>query len=130
MKIAIENNWKNVLILEDDASFINYEEEIIKLENLIKKDYDVILLGGSFKEYNEETNKLKFAQSCVAYLVSNHYYSTLLDNFEDGLKNSLFIDLNWTKLQSKDNWYVLKLITQKPGYSNIINGFADYTDYF
>lgn len=91
--MAIKNNWKNVLILEDDAIFKSYEEGIIKLENLMKLKYDVILLCGSFAEYNTDTNKLYCAQCCTAYLVSNHYYSTLLKNFEEGLQKEEEIDM-------------------------------------
>jgi glycosyl transferase family 25 len=140
LKLAIANNWKNVLIIEDDAIFNNYEDGILKLEKLLNIDYDTIVLGGTHVNYNEETMKLYNSQSCVAYLVSQNYYLTLLNNYEEGLtqlKNTFTydeycIDQYWKRLQNQDNWYVIKppLIIQKPGISNIENRYVDYTEIF
>ena len=50
LNIAIENNWNNVLIVEDD---INYTEESQNiLVNLTRKPFDVIILGGTLIYYN------------------------------------------------------------------------------
>ena len=41
----LRKNWKNILIIEDDMIFVNYEEGTKLLDKLINKEYDVITLG-------------------------------------------------------------------------------------
>lgn len=135
LKLAIENNWKNVLILEDDAQWNMFEEGYEKLKNFVSKPYDVIMLGGSFLEY-DKSYKLKKGSTTSGYLVNNHYYQTLLNNYEEGL--GLFLndihnlpvyslDRWWNQLQERDNWYIISpcLIYQTPSYSDIEYGNAN-----
>lgn len=135
LKLAIENNWKNVLILEDDSEWNKIEEGYSKLQDFVSKPYDVIMLGGTFLEYNE-SYKLKKGSTTSAYLVNNHYFKTLLNNYEEGLKlfvNDVWntkmysLDRWWNELQEKDNWYIISpcLIYQTPSYSDIEYGNAN-----
>lgn len=133
LKLAIENNWKNVLILEDDLEWINFEENYKKLKDIItSQTYDVCLLGGTYLK-TTAPYKINMAVSTTAYIVNSHYYTTLLSNFEIGLSKKLSsypkkrisfipvdemdrikflknkhhefnIDIYWIKLQLKDNW--------------------------
>ena len=140
LKMAIENSWKNVLIMEDDSTFQNRETGEPLFKSVIKDSYDVILLGGSFVQYDPNTYRLTSAQTTTAYLVSEHYYSQLLANFEEGL--SLFlttgdytqftIDQFWKRLMIVDRWFIIYpcLIIQRPGYSYIENRDVDYREYF
>ena len=43
--MAIQNNWENVLIVEDDMVWKNFNKGYNTLQNLVNKPYDVILLG-------------------------------------------------------------------------------------
>ena len=135
LKLAIENNWKNVLILEDDAEWNMLDEGYSKLEHFVSNPYDVIMLGGSFLEY-DETYKLKKGSTTSAYLVNNHYFQTLLNNYEEGLgffvnnvwnKEIYSLDRWWNKLQERDNWYIISpcLVYQTPSYSDIEYQNAD-----
>jgi glycosyl transferase family 25 len=127
LKMAIENKWKNVLILEDDMIW-NNTSGFVKVENYMKEPYDVMVLGGHSMRF-DKSNRLIHALSMTAYVVSNHYYNTLLANFEEGLDkfietktyNKYAIDQYWNLLMVKDNWkgIVPGLCTQKPGYSDI-----------
>lgn len=131
IKLAKENNWNRVLVLEDDLKWVNFEENYKKLEELVSEpDWDVCLLGG---DYVRKTlpNKIHIALHTSCYLVNQHYYDTLLSNFETGLEKKLKtvpkhlnfvfskqdrihylknnhhylnIDVYWMKLQLKDNW--------------------------
>lgn len=133
LKLAIQNNWKNVLILEDDLQWNNFEENYKKLEKLIlNTNYDVCLLGGEYIEIKQEF-QIKSSFGTISYIVNSSYYKTLLSNFETGLlkkinevprkkyifspayeeyrihflkNNNLYynIDVYWIKLQLKDNW--------------------------
>jgi glycosyl transferase family 25 len=137
LKLAINNNWENVLIMEDDVEWNMFDNGYSILKNLIHNSYDVILLGGSFVSYDQITYKLNHAKTTTAYIVNKHYMRTLLQNFEEGLSTlisntELFfeyaIDAYWSKLQIKDNWFIVQppLVYQRPDYSDICQANVDY----
>ena len=113
LEMAMRNKWKNVLILEDDAVWNKFEEGYALLEKLVKKPYDVILLGSSCTKFDKDTYKLQEGYTTTAYLVSNHYYDILLHNFKNSLQRLMdthlmyvyAIDIFWISLQKRDNWY-------------------------
>jgi len=136
LKMAIEKGWNNYIVLEDDAQWMNFP---IAYENLSKSlNYDVVILGGSVPRFNND--KLVYCQTTTGYLVNNHYYQTLLANFEEGLKNlmateiknSFAIDMYWNNLIQADNWTLLRpcLVNQRPGFSDIEGHVVNYTHFF
>jgi len=140
LRLAIKNNWNNVLIIEDDLIWNNYEISLKVFENLSKKDYDVILLGGTLAQFDKNTYKLYSAQTTTAYFVSKHYYEKLLSNFIEGVVGLIKtnspghygVDMYWKRLQEIDNWYIVNpaLIIQKPSYSYILKENVNYIQYF
>uniref|UniRef100_A0A6C0ENS4 Glycosyltransferase n=1 Tax=viral metagenome TaxID=1070528 RepID=A0A6C0ENS4_9ZZZZ len=136
LELAIQNNWKNVLIVEDDLQWRNPEKGSKLLLNLISKPYDVILLSGHDVFHNSKTYKLRDCCARTAYLVSNHYYTTLLNNYKEGLK--LLIkefksphrgDRYWNRIQQRDNWYIImpQMCIQRPSFSDIEQRNVNYT---
>jgi glycosyl transferase family 25 len=129
MKLAIEKQWKNVLILEDDVVWNRYEQGYAQLEELIQKDYDVIHLGPSVPRYNINTFQLYNASTTSSYIINGHYIPTLLSNFEEGLEllvsanniDKCACDKYWEACIQKDKWYTCMpcLMYQKEGYSDI-----------
>jgi hypothetical protein len=134
-KLAMKNGWKNVLILEDDACW-NDVIEWDTLRSKIKADYDVIVLGGMRADYDTTTLKLNACFGTSSYIVSKHYYSTILSNFEEGMNKCIRYDSRplaaflketykfradswWHKLMKKDNWYLVKMMNTIPSYSDI-----------
>jgi glycosyl transferase family 25 len=143
LEIAIENNWSNCLIVEDDMIWSNFHRGYKHLENLIKSPYDVISLGSTSARYDKETFKLIKGKTTTAYLVNNHYYSILLENFKEGLEklyennnndnySKYALDEYWGILQKEDNWYVVSpaLTIQSAGFSNIQNRKVNYESWF
>jgi glycosyl transferase family 25 len=138
LEMAISQNWKNVLIVEDDMKWSNFSEVILR--NLLSQSYDVIGLGGTFVNYNRNTYKASFFSTTVAYIVSNHYFKILLDNFKEGCQKLIenyeppkyALDRYWKQIQSRDNWYIIMppLCIQRPSYSDIENHHVDYTELF
>jgi glycosyl transferase family 25 len=137
LKMAIKDNCENILVLEDDAEWHNFEQGYKTLKKLASNPYDVIMLGGSFVSYNPDTYKLFSCQTTTGYLINRHYIHTLLSNFEEGLSflrqnHSMgpyyALDMYWKKLHQKDNWYIVQppLLYQVPNYSNIENRLVDY----
>ncbi len=138
LKMAIDNNWKSVLILEDDAEWNNFEDGYSKLQSLSLSPYDVIVLGGSC--IRREGDRVFSCQTTVGYLVHNHYYKTLLENYKTGVDllqqtrqaTSYALDQYWKHLQHKDNWFIIVpcLVYQRPDYSDIEGKYVDYRDAF
>jgi glycosyl transferase, family 25 len=140
LQLAIDNNWDNVMIVEDDAIFVNYEEGVEVLNKLICKPFDVIVLGASNYNYCKTTLKLLEGQTTTCYIVNKTYYKTLLDNFKEGLTLLILTDI-YSKyaidqycniLLKKHNWFIVYplLIKQRPGYSNIEYKNVNYTHMF
>lgn len=138
LKYGMDNNFKNLLILEDDAIWNDkYDESVELFKYLYNKNpnFDVILLGGTSSKY-DNNYKLENSYSTASYLVNGHYYKTLLDLWENSLKNwdshKTQCDVSWHKLMLKDNWFIVKpcLIIQSPSYSDILKINVDYKDQF
>ncbi len=142
---AKKKQYKNVLILEDDAVFScskeEFYEEISYFFENFNKPFDVFFLGVNVFEHEETSHpKIKrvlVGQAAHAYVVSDKYYDTLIDCFETSLKSmeedttfdeSLFkaLDQNWKGLQGKDRCYVGKILAQqRRSYSDIFHEIRD-----
>ena len=130
LEMAIENNWKNVLILEDDSEWNDKKEAYECFKKLTKNDFDVLLLGGSYTTYEKDTFKLRSSSCTHAYIIKNHYFSTLLETFKESVilyeKNKsqkYHLDNHWKLLMPKNNWFIAipNLMYQINGYSDINN---------
>lgn len=143
LKKAIENDYENVLIFEDDFIFENdilYLNECIEEVFSEQEDYDVFLLGRNIKIYKKISKnlvKVYSAATTSGYLINKKFFPKLLECFEysvnmltKGVSNSkAAIDVVWRKFQN-DNYKFLtsvkKLGYQMPSYSNIEKRFTDY----
>jgi len=137
---AIKNNFKNVLILEDDALF-QYDKKFIDkhIKNFFKKidNWDVFFLGGNIQK-KENTSykkifKVKRSLCSHAYVVNKHYFERLKECFIASfslLDNCLFfnqtlglpLDCIWQILEERDNWYIQQpiIVQQSSSYSDIM----------
>lgn len=143
LELAKANNWKAVLITEDDLEWINFEENYKKLEELVNSNtWDVCMLTGFYAKIDPP--KVKVATYTNGYIVNRHYYDKLIQNFKEGLvlkedslrkeklswlKTSLHplykhiynVDVYWIKLQLRDNWIacIPQICRQIQSYSDI-----------
>jgi glycosyl transferase family 25 len=135
LEIAIQNQFKNILIVEDDMIWNQIEKHYCIFEYLATtKPYDVIVLGGSKAIFDKETLKVTQVEAPVAYLVNNTYYNTLLENYQTGLNlliqtnypQSYCLDQYWKSLQPAGNWYIVRpcLSYQGNDFSDIENRFV------
>ena len=139
LEMAIQNNWSNYLVVEDDAMWSNFQKGYPLLEQLIQKSYDVITLGTAHAIYSPEL-KLFSGQTTTAYIIQQHYYRTLLANFKEGCNlliqtgnwSIYALDQYWKRLQQKDNWYCVipSLMIQAPSYSDIERRQVNYSNEF
>jgi len=144
LKYARNNNLDHILILEDDVTFLDPSSFLNNINNFLKnhKDFDVLLLAGNnmghYKKIDDCCVKISHCQTTTAYLVKNHYYDTLIDNYENGInllqlypnkKNNYAIDQYWCSLQLLHNWYLLIPLTvvQRPDISDIEKRPINYT---
>ena len=140
LEMAIQQKWKNILIMEDDmVCFNDFESKLPILKKKLQEEYDVIVLAGGTPVYNTETLKLAKCHCTGAYIVNSSYYTTLLQNFKEGLvqletyygrteQNN--IDMYWQRLQEKDNWFLIQLLYNAPGFSDIKKIHMNYDIHF
>jgi hypothetical protein len=103
--------------------------------------FDVLMLAGNnappFEKTNDYCVKVYNCRTTTGYLVKNHYYDTLINNFKEGLngliknptnKQKFAIDMYWNSLQQNDNWYLIIPLTvvQMESYSDIEKRNTNY----
>ena len=143
---AKNKGWESVLIMEDDVHFVNSALFHHQLETFFryKKQWDVLLLAGNnmlpYKRVDSCCIQVFNCLTTTAYIVQNHYYDTLIDNYKEGIlklmknpdaKREYAIDKYWLNLQIKDKWLLLipTSIIQYANYSDIEERDTDFTDY-
>jgi glycosyl transferase family 25 len=116
LDMAQKNNWKNILVLEDDA-IMNKPDKVKtgyeNLEKIVNGNWDGICLGLLNAKYDSKTMRITQSLSTVAYMVNRSYFDTLKKNFEEALTNlektkeySVYaIDQWWWKLMKTDKWF-------------------------
>jgi glycosyl transferase family 25 len=144
LKYAKNNNLDHILILEDDVTFLNPSLFLDNLNQFLKThtNFDVLLLAGNnmgnYKRIDDYCVKVSQCQTTTAYLVKNHYYDTLIKNYENSINllqlypNKLdhyAIDQFWKKLQKIHNWFLLTplSVVQRPDISDIEKRVMNYT---
>ena len=137
LEMAQANQWKNVLVVEDDLMwYSDFDQNYTTLERLVKNDYDAIVLATTRAEWYLNSLKLITSRTTSCYLVRSQYYDTLLSNFRESRdllkvskdKGNHAIDMYWMRIQSKDKWFIVipSLGHQRPGYSDIEQKLVDY----
>jgi GR25 family glycosyltransferase involved in LPS biosynthesis len=151
IKDAFENNYDNILILEDDFKFIVPKEELIEsLEKAFEEmpeDWDMFYLGANvtnqilnnpIEKYSENLLKLNSAYTTHSIVLSKNSFSKILDFYgpdsdwvHNTMKNYESIDVFFAKdFQVSNKCFIWKelLCLQEPDFSSIENSFHNYTD--
>jgi len=137
---AIDNDWDYVCIFEDDI--IIQRDNLLKkrVNKLLNKEWDVLMLSGNnMGEFIEsefgDYIKVSRCFTTGAYIIKKHYYKTWLDNMKESVKqleqsgdNQFCCDVYNHRLQQKDNWFLIIPICcyQKEDYSDIEKKVVDY----
>jgi glycosyl transferase family 25 len=151
IQMAIENKWKNVMVLEDDFNFIDDEkyinDSINYLYNDFKKvdnDWQIVSLSrGARQNMNSIDDKYLYKAIAVSttagYIVNSNFYEILLKNYREGLmklmketnKEHFTLDAYWINLQPTSKWYVFNpsLGYQRESYSDIEGKTVEYLRY-
>jgi len=143
LKLAKERNYKQVLILEDDFTFLVSKEELqAELKQFFETNirFDVLMLSyhiqSSVATPFPFVNKVLEVQTASGYLVHESFYDTLINLYEEAvplLKSTrahwLYAnDMVWKRLQPSSDWYALttRCGKQRNGYSNNSNCYQEY----
>jgi len=139
LELAKANGWANVLIVEDDFTWNNFEKGAPVLDGLLERPFDVIVLCGAYVACQPD-GRLQSCQTTTAYIVSEAYYDILLANYKAGLAlyeatddyRTYALDQFWKRLQPVGRWYIVRpnMGFQLPGYSNVEGRPVNYLRYF
>lgn len=117
------SEWNTIMIVEDDFTFRSSSKERINdslriLLSFIKEDSCGLLASNHHDSkanptYHSNIQKMLYSQTTSGYIIRKSYLSTLLQNMKEAMydmerfgwspKNC--IDVYWSRLQQKDNWY-------------------------
>ena len=144
IKMAKQNNYKNILILEDDFTFTvskdTFEEQI---ELLFKSNinFDICMLSYNlikFKRNIEHTflNNVLEAQTTSGYIINETMYDIMIDLYTwtlpllDSTRHHWIYSLDqiWKLLQPITNWYCFseRLGKQRMSYSDLDKTITNY----
>lgn len=147
LKLARERGYKNVLILEDDFTFLVSREELDnKLQSFFNTvpNYDVFMLSYNLRKsedvHTENTDivlkRILYAQTASAYLVNSTYYDKIIELYEwafpileETHQHWIYMnDVVWKRLQEKDAWYCPepRLGKQRESYSDLAGCIMNY----
>ena len=146
MKKAKEQGLNNVLILEDDFTFLfdrtTLDAYLNKFFEDVGDDYDVCMLccQNLVKKENESPqtylHRIHKANNASAYLINGKYLDTIIQLYEHAIPLlestgehwNYANDQVWAQLQEKDKWYVFnpRLGKQRSGFSDNAKRFMDY----
>ena len=147
LELFIKNpSWNNILVLEDDFTFVsdNIEDINKSIIYLLKNmsQFDILLLGVGINDLQTDTIddelilKVNSSQTASGYIVTRKYVYTLLANYikssnkmkKYGKHSDWCLDQFWKRLMPISNWYTLKdrIAYQYANYSDIENAYHNY----
>jgi glycosyl transferase family 25 len=136
IETAKANNWPHILVVEDDILFTNPSLFVQQFNKFLSthKEFDVALISGNnippYREIDDTCVQVTKCQTTTGYLVQNHYFDTLIQNYKIGIQNLMkepenhriyAIDKFWFNLQAIHKWYLIIPLTvaQREDYSDI-----------
>ena len=91
LEVSKKNNYKNILIFEDDFIFLvdknEFENRLNEFfDSKYAEDYNVLFLSYSLNLFNNTDNenilKVIFSQTTSRYIVNSNYYDKLIELYE------------------------------------------------
>ena len=130
IKKAKENNYKNVLIFEDDVELC--EDFNLKFNDYIKQiptDWSFIYLGGNhvggYSHVTDNVAKTNYSFAIHAIIINQNIYDHILQILPEEKEQ---VDVTYAKLQRIFPSYVFRphLAWQRKDFSDIQGGIMDY----
>jgi len=143
VKLAKQNNYKNILIFEDDITILDNFLEILQksIKQLEKYEYDLLYLGGNILNDNtvnyktdENLIKLGYCKTTHAYIINESVYDKIINVYENldwsnprywnsGNKHRMNIDIwliNNIQINQRSYGVYPCLVEQRESYSNLV----------
>lgn len=129
IQLAKENNLPYILVLEDDAVFMDNAIDIFqKTFNAIQTlQWDMFFLGANLQAHASRIStsilQLSGAYAAHAYVVHERFYDTIIN-----LPHTCEMDVHYHNLMSMHNIYMCDpmISYQLPSYSDLQDGYRDY----
>jgi glycosyl transferase family 25 len=136
LKMAKANGWHNVMVFEDDFTFIVDKPTFhtaLKIFFRTNTPFDVLMLAYNLRVYQEINGLIGYARrafTAAGLIIHSRFYDTLIDVFEKNLPlleadpsqhAKYALDTCWFPLQETSEWLFLKkrIGIQRPSYSDI-----------
>lgn len=144
LKLARDRGYKNVLIFEDDFTFLVEKPELeIYLEKVFNSfnEFDVCFLSYNCNNFEDIPSNIFIkrvtdSQTASGYIVNEKCYSKLISLYEyaiplleeTGQHWNYANDVCWKSLQKQDMWICFdkKIGKQRPSFSDNSGIFTDY----
>jgi len=142
LKQAEENQWENLLILEDDFQFLVPKETLNQQLQAfwdLNIPWDVIMLSYNLSAstpYNDLIGRVTDAQTASGYLVNRHFYPKLINMLTQAIPLlestgnhwEYANDQCWKQLQPISQWFyfMTRLGKQRGSFSDNSNRYMDY----
>ena len=130
---AKENNYNNILILEDDIEFTKEIENIDEYMSLVPSDWDMLYFGGNHNKHigkeinllNEKIIKLNETYGIHFVVINNTVYDLILNLIT---KRNKPIDVYYADIQKSYNCYGFNpsIALQRESFSDIQNKNVNY----
>ena len=89
LDLALQHGWKRILVLEDDFHFSATKSELDRfIQDADALQWDVLLLAKGHIRIQEKRGNLHRVKGCSTtsgYIVEQHYYSVLRNNFTESI---------------------------------------------
>ena len=139
LESAQRENWRNYLLLEDDALLLKQEKHVNSFNQLLNAlphfAWEVVLLGGQVKEGQamKSLPGIICANDCekvCAYLINQPYYATLYGQMSQD--PSRVLEARWQGLQAKGKWlsFYPSISYQRAGHSDIEGKETDHIHFY
>jgi hypothetical protein len=130
VKIAKKNNYKNVLIFEDDVELCeNFNIKFNEYIGQIPNDWSFIYLGGNhvggYNHVTDNVAKTNYSFAIHAIIINQNVYDQILQILPEEKEQ---VDVTYAKLQKIFPSYVFRphLAWQRKDFSDIQGGVVDY----
>jgi GR25 family glycosyltransferase involved in LPS biosynthesis len=146
LKEARARGYRNILVLEDDFTFLVSKEECSRLVGQALQEvptFDVLMFAyaiNSCTPFSATLTKVQDGQTCAGYLVNQKFYDTLISTWEQSTAKLIrtgehwnyACDHAWKTLQPGAEWYAFTMRIGKQRASFADTGmspkWAEYTN--
>ena len=121
----IQNNWKTMMVIEDDAMLQTTRENIDRYINAFLEDPNADFLSisnscGDFTDYNEFFNRAKNSQTSSCYVIKLHTVRDLLRFYFKNEEDMFAVKENDPELDSKVGWIDVAWLEYQKVYNFLI----------